>query len=110
MNQKPDSLLSTISETGHRQAAQFSRKKASRFIRYAENESQAREDKRFTFVKSGIILEMNQDKSERLRYFFISIALLIRKIDGESINPQDGQMKGGMKNGIHSSCSKSLFV
>ena len=36
-----------------------------------ENESQTREDKHFTFAKSGTILKMNQEESERLRYFFI---------------------------------------
>ena len=81
---KSDGLLSAISETGHRQAAPFFRKEANRFIRYAENESQAREDKHFTFVKSGTILKMNQDKSERLWYFFI-LNRLAKRFDGEII-------------------------
>jgi hypothetical protein len=106
---KPDSLLSATSETGHRQAAQFSRKKASRFTRYAENESQTREDKHFTFVKSGTILKMNQDKSERLRYFFF-LNRLAKRFGGEIIKYRNKQTEGGMKDGIHSSCSKSLFV
>ena len=109
MNQKPDSLLSAISETGHRQAAEFFRKEASHFIRYAENESQTREDKHFTFVKSGTILKMNQDKSEHLRYFFI-LNRLAKRFDGENIKYQGGQTEGGIKDGIHSSCSKPLLV
>ena len=87
----------------------FFRKEADRCIRYAENESQTREDKHFTFVKSGIILEMNQDKSEHLRYFFI-LNRLAKRFDGENIKYRGGQTEGGIKDGIHSSCTEPLLV